>query len=164
VSDSPRRIRPFTDEERRDLPRLLTREWGARLVVCRGRLYDAAECPALGSWDGERLNGMATYAISEDAAECILLTLNAFEPDQGIGSALLAAVAEAARSAGCRRLWLTTSNDNLRAIRFYEQRGMRLVTVHHGAMNQARRLKPEIPQFAPDGTPISDEVEFELRL
>jgi hypothetical protein len=32
------------------------------------------------------------------------------------------------------------------------------------AVDQARRLKPSIPRFAEDGTPISDELEFGLAL
>jgi hypothetical protein len=31
-------------------------------------------------------------------------------------------------------------------------------------MDEARKLKPEIPEFAPDGTRISDELEYELEL
>ncbi len=31
-------------------------------------------------------------------------------------------------------------------------------------MREARRLKPEIPEFGEDGTPIEDEIEFELNL
>ena len=29
---------------------------------------------------------------------------------------------------------------------------------------QARLLKPQLPEFGPDGTPIEDELEFEIRL
>ncbi len=148
--------RPLTERERADLTRLLTQEWGAPKVICRGTIYDAASCPALGRWEGGRLSGLATYTISR--GECVLLTLNAFEPGRGVGAALLAAVTEEARRAGCRRLWLTTSNENARAIGFYEHCGMRLVAVHRGAVDEARRLKPAIPEFAPDGTRISDEL------
>jgi len=42
--------------------------------------------------------------------------------------------------------------------------GWRLVTVHRGAVAAARRLKPEIPDCAADGTPIADELEYECRL
>lgn len=162
MSDSGRRIRPLTEDERGELSRLLTREWGSPEIISRGKLHDATGCPALGCWDGERLLGLATYTVID--GECELLTLNAFEPSVGVGSALLESVTEKARTAGCRRLWLTTSNDNARAVDFYERRGMRLVAVHHGALDKAREVKPEIPEFAPDGTRISDELEFELDL
>lgn len=162
MNDSRSRIRPFTDEEREDIPRLLTREWGSSEIISRGTIHDATRCPALGCWDGGRLVGLATYTVI--GGECELLTLNAFEPGVGVGTRLLARVTEEARTAGCRRLWLTTSNDNARAIGFYESRGMRLVAVHHGALDEARKRKPEIPEYASDGTRISDEVEFELEL
>ena len=40
---------------------------------------------------------------------------------------------------------------------------MVLVATHCGAVKEARRLKPQIPAFGPDGTPIEDELEFEIR-
>ena len=85
-------------------------------------------------------------------------------PGRGIGSTLLEGVANEARRRGCRRLWLITTNDNLNAIRFYQRRGLRLVAVHAGAVDDARRLKPSIPLVGEDGIPIRDELEFELEL
>src|SRR5262245_35306005 len=68
-----------------------------------------------------------------------------------------------ARAAGCRRLWLATTNDNLPAIAFYSKRGWREVAIHRGAVAAARRLKPEIPEFGANGVRKQDEIEFELR-
>ena len=73
------------------------------------------------------------------------------------------AVPEPARR-GCSRTWLITSNDNVNAIRFYQRRGMRLVAVHRGAIDEARQLKPSIPLVGKHGIPIHDELEFELPL
>jgi ribosomal protein S18 acetylase RimI-like enzyme len=106
--------------------------------------------------------GLVTYRVTDD--QCEVLTLNAFERRRGIGSALMDAVAEHVRDQGGRRLWLVTTNDNLGAIQFYEQRGMRLAAVHHGAADLARKLKPQIPEFAENGIRISDELEFESEL
>lgn len=156
------RIRPVEPAERPMIGAVLAGRWGSPQIVSRGRVHDAAEAEALGAFSGEELVGLATYELA--GGECELLTLDALAPRQGIGSALLGAVAREARSAGCRRLWLITTNDNSGAIRFYEAIGMRLAAVHHGAVDEARRLKPSIPQFAADGTRISDELEFELLL
>ncbi|MGE5617597.1 MAG: GNAT family N-acetyltransferase, partial [Candidatus Woesearchaeota archaeon] len=146
-------VRPLTAAERPRLIDLLTREWGSSQIVSRGQIHDAATAPALGAFRDGRMAGLATYETRED--QCEVLTLNAFTPRQGIGAALLRATARAAKSAGCRRLWLITTNDNLDAIRFYERQGLRLVAVHPGAVDQARKLKPSIPEFAPDGARIS---------
>ena len=60
--------------------------------------------------------------------------------------------------------WVITINDNLDALRFYQRRGMRLVAVRPGAVDEARRLKPSIPVIGAQGIPIHDELELELRL
>lgn len=75
---------------------------------------------------------------------------------------LLDALLEAARRGGCRRLWLITTNDNLNALRFYQRRGWRLVAVHAGAVDEARKVKPQISVIGEDGIPIHDEIELEF--
>jgi hypothetical protein len=63
------------------------------------------------------------------------------------------------------RVWLITTNDNLRARAWYGRRGFRLVRVDEGAVDRARVLKPAIPPTnATNGLPIRDELELELRL
>jgi hypothetical protein len=42
--------------------------------------------------------------------------------------------------------------------------GFRLVETRPGAVTESRRLKPQIPFEGVDGTPITDELEFELPL
>jgi GNAT superfamily N-acetyltransferase len=111
---------------------------------------------------GGELVGLATFALAN--AECELVTLDARRQRTGVGSALLARVVEHAAERGCRRVWLITTNDNIDAIRFYQRRGMRLIAVHPGAADEARRLKPSIPVRGEHGIPIHDELEFELRL
>ena len=39
-----------------------------------------------------------------------------------------------------------------------------MVAVHPNAMEESRRLKPEIPPTGNDGIPIRDEIEFEMVL
>lgn len=155
-------IRQVRDEERDQLAELLRHEWGALEVVSRGVAHDLSQCPALFCLDGDRVVGVATYRVAGE--DCELLTIDAFERRRGIGSQLLEAVAGRAHAAGSRRLWLITTNDNLDAVRFYQRRGMRLVAVHPGAVDEARRLKPQIPLVGEYGIPIRDELEFELAL
>jgi GNAT superfamily N-acetyltransferase len=155
-------VRPVAAEERSQLVELVQKEWGTIEVVSRGEVHNLSRCPALFCLDGDRVVGLATYSIN--GPSCEVLTMNAFEQRLGIGSRLLEGMAEQARMAGCRRLWLITTNDNLDAIRFYQRRGMRLVAVHPGAVDEARALKPEIPAIGKYGIAIRDELEFELDL
>lgn len=59
------------------------------------------------------------------------------------------------------RIWLITTNDNLNALGFYQKRGFRIKAVYPGAVDEARRIKPEIPLAASNGIPIRDEIELE---
>ncbi len=62
-------------------------------------------------------------------------------------------------------MWLTTTNDNLDALRFYQRRGFRLVALRPGAVDVARRdLKPELPDIGTHGIPMRDELDLELTL
>ena len=93
-----------------------------------------------------------------------MVVLLSLQERAGVATHLLAQAEQVARGAGCRRLWLVTTNDNLSAIAFYQARGWRQVAIRRGAVAEARRLKPEIPEFGTNGLPKEDEIEFELAL
>jgi GNAT superfamily N-acetyltransferase len=105
---------------------------------------------------------LITYRVEGDAGE--IITLNSLVEGRGIGTALVQAVHQTAVQAGCRCLWLITTNDNLAALRFWQKRGFSLVRVHRNAMTDSRRLKPEIPLTGEHGIPIRDEIELEAIL
>jgi hypothetical protein len=58
------------------------------------------------------------------------------------------------------RLRLTTTNDNLDALRFYQRRGFRIMGVRQGAVDDARTLKPSIPAVGNYGIPLRDELDL----
>jgi ribosomal protein S18 acetylase RimI-like enzyme len=139
----------------------LEAELGGALQARRGELLDVLALPGfVAERDGEPV-GIATYR--PDGADCELAFIAAFEAGQGVGSALLEAVVAAA--AGCHRVWLVTTNDNLDALRFYQRRGFRLSELRPGAVDDARRsLKPRISVVGEHGIPLRDELELELVL
>jgi GNAT superfamily N-acetyltransferase len=127
------------------------------------QLVRPIEHPALIAEDGGRLAGVLTYVI--EGRECEILTLHAVAPWRGAGTALIEAVEGIARDAGCTRLWVLTTNDNVDALRFYQRRGFRLATLNAGAVDRARtELKPEIPEHGDHGIPIRDELVLDRRL
>lgn len=155
-------IKTVTEVEK-DWVMKVVRGWGADFVVSRGRKIYPTELDGFyaESQSKEKL-GPATYEIQGD--QCELVTLDAFEPFSGIGTLLLQRVAQAARKAGCQRLWLITTNDNLDAIRFYHRRGLSLAAVHLRAVDESRKIKPSIPKIGSYGIPIRDELKFEMTL
>jgi GNAT superfamily N-acetyltransferase len=157
-------VRPIRDDERDEFTRLVTLHWGAAVVVSREVAHDVRALPGLIAVEraSGRWLGMASYRF--EAGECELVQIVAFERGRGAGTSLLSAVVDVARGAGARRVWLTTSNANLDAIRFYQRRGFRFIWIWRDALVRARQIKPEIPLIGDYGIPIVDEVEMELIL
>ena len=155
-------VRQIEDDERQELGALWDERWGSRRVVSRGRVHELAGYPVLVAIHEGRLVGALSYETRDGELEAV--SVDAFEQGIGAGGALLEAAADVAREAGCRRLWLVTTNDNTHALRFYQRHGMRLVALHLGAVEESRRLKPEIPAEGNHGIPIRDELELELLL
>jgi ribosomal protein S18 acetylase RimI-like enzyme len=159
--DSELTVRALEDGEREWLADVLRETWGP-MVISRGRVVDPTGLPAVVCVRRGRPVGVATN--EPGTTDCELVTIDAFREHLGVGSALLAAVEEAARASGCSRLWLITTNDNLDALRFYQRRGMRIAAVHAGAIEQSRALKPSIPPTGHFGIEIRDEIELEKPL
>ncbi len=146
---------PWAAEVQRD-------SWGDSVVARRGELVDVAGLPGfVALLDGDRA-GLATYAIRGDA--CEVVTMRSLREGRGVGRALLDAVRAAAVEAGCRRLWLVTTNNNVRALEVYQRYGMEIVAFYHGAVALSRQVKPTIPYADEKGIPIAHELELELRL
>jgi GNAT superfamily N-acetyltransferase len=155
-------IRPIASTDRSWLERFVRERWGAPIVVSRGRVHRPAELEGFLALEGGERVGLLTYEVR--GSSCELVTIDSVAEGAGIGSALIAAARDAALAAGWTRVWLVTTNDNLRALRFYQRRGFALVALHRGAVDEARRLKPEIPSVGMHGIPLRDELELELEL
>jgi GNAT superfamily N-acetyltransferase len=153
-------VRQLDSSDRPWVAQLITARWGADFIVAHGRVYHCADLRGFAAASGKERAGLLTYVI--EGTDCEIVSLDSLRPGIGIGSALIQAVKAAAWKAGCRRLWLTTTNDNLNALRFYQKRGFRLVKIHRDAVERARELKP-IPATSADGISIRDEIELELR-
>jgi GNAT superfamily N-acetyltransferase len=155
-------VRALAADERAWARTVIRERWGGDTVVGAGREFRPVDLPGVvAEADGERA-GLATYEIDADA--CELVTIDALTIGGGIGGALVEAVAAAARAAGCARMHLVTSNDNLPALRLYQRHGFRLTALRPGALDAARAHKPQIPAVGHAGIPIRDELELERGL
>jgi hypothetical protein len=115
--------------------------WGTTKIVSRGRIHWADQLPGVMAMKGKRPVGLATYNIENE--ECELVTIDSSVEGAGIGSALIEAV---------------------KALRFYQKRGFCLKAVHRLALDNSRKLKPEIPLVGKHEIPLRDEIELEMPL
>src|SRR5690348_6191536 len=122
---------------------LVAELWGSELVAVHGSVLRPAELPGFIAERSRRVVGLLTYQVQGDVLE--IVTLNAIERRVGIGTMLIEAAADAARSFHCREVRLTTTNDNVDALRFYQRRGFRL------ARSEERRVGKERRRRGPPG-------------
>ena len=155
-------IRPIGKDDTSWVRQFSLQEFNSTRVVSRGVLHLVDHLPGFVAFLDGVPSGLLTYQVAHGAMEVV--TLHAAVPGKGLGSRLLEAARRQAVALACRRLWLITTNDNTPAIRFYQHQGLRVVAVHHNAVVESRRIKPEIPEIGVDGQPICDEVEFEFDL
>jgi len=155
-------IRPLDKGDRDWVVGLLKEWWAGPEQVTRGKVLRADELPGFIAVEEGKPAGLITYHI--DGTECEIVTMNSLAEGKGVGAALIDAVKDTAAKAGCKRLWLITTNDNTAALRFYQKRGFQMVAVHRNALEKSRELKPEIPLTGNDGIPIRDEIELEMLL
>jgi len=155
-------VRPLCDDDRSCKVEALDRAWGSSTVARQGTLVDAAGLPGfVAIVDGHRV-GLLTYARDDEELEVV--TLQVEREGGGTGRALMDEVLRHARLTDVRRLWLVTTNDNIRAIRFYQQWGMDLAAFIADGVAVSRRVKPTIPMIGTDGIAVRHELFFEFRL
>lgn len=148
------------DADRDEVGRFIERHWRSRVVMSHGKAYYPHQENGFFERRDDRIVGLLTYTIEDGAME--ILTLNSTLEGAGIGSALMLCAIDAARKEQLKRVWLTTSNDNLHAIGFYQRLGFRMTAIHLGRVDEARKTKPQIPEFGERGVRIQDEIVMEL--
>ncbi len=141
---------------------ILVEFWNGPLIVTRGRSIDASELPGLIAIQAGKPVGLLTYHIRGDS--CEMVTMNALVPGSGIGSLLIRNLKKVASQSGWTRIWLVTTNDNTQALRFYQRHGFIFKALHRNALEESRRLKPQIPLIGIDGIPLRDELELECAI
>ena len=151
-------IRPVEERDRPTVEWLTTQLWGAaELAVHDGVFYPAA-LPGFIAERAGRIAGLVTFEVRQGILE--IATINALDLYQGIGTSLIDAVRAEAKRLGCHQVMLTTTNDNIGALRFYQRRGFRLAAVRPGAVDRTRRRKPDIPRTGDFGIPLRDEIDL----
>jgi ribosomal protein S18 acetylase RimI-like enzyme len=140
----------------------LVRAWGSTLVARQGVVIDALSLDGFVAMDNGAPVGLLTFAVDDAGVEVV--TIDVEREGQGIGRSLMNAVREKAVQAGAHRLWLSTTNNHVRAFGFYQKWGMDLVQLIHEGVTASRAVKPSIPMVDQRGIPVRHELIFELNL
>jgi ribosomal protein S18 acetylase RimI-like enzyme len=161
-------IRPIQPNDLAFIREELGKHWNDVGIWSIGRRFQADQLPGFVAIDDSTSEqehiGLVTYAIQEGGFQGEVITLSSRRENAGVGAALLDAAVQAIKQAGCSRAYLTTTNDNLRALGFYQKRGWKLARLHKGLIDEARKRVPVIPVMGLNGIPLRDEIELEMWL
>ncbi len=150
------------DSDREEVARFIERHWGSTRIISLGKAYYPHEHEGFIERREGKIAGLLSMRTDEDSLE--ILTVNSVVPGERIGTSLILAAIEEARRRSFGRVWLTTTNDNMKAIGLHQRLGFRMVEVHVGAVDAARKIKPQIPETGRDGIPIHDEIVLECKI
>jgi GNAT superfamily N-acetyltransferase len=138
-------------------------EFKSTRVISRGRVHEDAS--ALDGFvvesDGRPIGCALWHEVDGDAELVVIVTTYR---GAGAGTLLLDAVVDYARAHDWERLWLVTTNDNTDALRMYQRAGWDWVGWYRDAVQDARALKPELPDLGAHEIPIRHEIELEYPL
>ena len=134
--------------------------WGSSIIVSKGRIQNTENLQGfLCRDDNNKIVGLVTYSIENK--DCEIVTLDSKIENIGLGTKLIENVINVARKHFCERVWVITTNDNLKAIRFYQKRKFDWIGFHKNAVIKSREIKQEISIFGFDKIPIKHEIELE---
>lgn len=152
-------VRAPDERDRLWAENLWRERWGGLEMVVHDEVFSVREMNALIAWREGVQAGLVTYRVH--GSVCEILSLDSLQPNGGVGTALLAAVVQRAQASNCDCLRVTTTNDNLSALRFYQKRGFVLRRLSPGGVIRARQKKPQIPLLGAGGIAVRDEIELE---
>jgi len=153
-------VEPVSNKHRAFVDEQIAESFSGPYIAVHGVLFDTRTHHGYVAVDSGVFVGYILYNIADGG--CEITVVESLRQKQGIGRALINAVINKAKEMSCRRVWLITTNDNIRAIRFYQRFGFDLRAVYINALDESRKLKPKIPLNGEDGIPKKHEFEFEI--
>lgn len=136
-------------------------QFDSTMVVSSGH-YDLTQYPCILAFEAGSLIGVLIYKIGMDILE--IISLESYKENKGIGSQLIQHVENIAYSLNIHTLQLITTNENIKALYFYQRNGYRMSDIRPNAVDMARRVKPSIPLKGNNGIVIKDEIVMTKQL
>src|SRR5256712_6206941 len=153
-------VREATEADRTAARELFQQDFGRTKIVAFGEVMDIDQMPALVAITRDEPSGALAYRSLGDALHIVALATDPMWQRSGVGGHLVAEAELLARRLGLKRLIVSTTNDNLPALYFYQRRGYRLTDLVPNSI--IVQTGQEVAGFA--GIPVRDEVRLEKRI
>ena len=151
----------INEQNRKYANTLIEKHFFSLEIVCRDEVIDMTVQDGYLCKHGGDYVGVITWQERGDMLDVTALCTDI--TGQGVGTMLLTKAKEEAVLQDKKGVVLITTNDNIRALYFYQTRGFWIKGVDIGAVNRARKRKPAIPLFGEHDIPLRDEIELVWR-
>lgn len=155
----PLEIKNINEHDLQIIQEIIAQIWNDAIIVVHNDVYHIANLEGIKAVIDECILGILHYQVR--GQECEILTLVSLQENQGVGTALLAAVESVGKTQHCEKLSLITTNDNLHALGFYQRRGFHLTALFPNQVAVSRKIKPGIPWMGDNRIPLRDEIKLE---
>lgn len=148
------------DRERIAVRNAVQSFWGEEEQLTFDKRYVVAELPAYAAKAASKLIGFVSYTVSSQSL--IIVALGVLPPyqDKGIGKELIEKVEGEAKRSGKNEILVSTSNDDLPGLAFYQSLGFRIIEVKIGVIAEKHMQVSE----GIGGLQIRDEVRLRKKL
>ena len=153
-------VREATDADRIAARELFEHDFGLAKIVAFGEVVDIDQMPTLVAVMHVEPSGALAYRLLGDALHIVALATDPMWQRSGVGGHLVAEAELLARRLKLTRLVVSTTNDNLPALYFYQRRGYRLTDLVPNSVST--HTHHEHAGFA--GIPVKDEIRLEKRI
>ena len=156
------KIERISDKTRNLVNEFFMENWFSTDMSLRGEIIDCTKIDGFLIQEDNSIIGLITYAFFGDI--CEIVSLDSKKENIGIGTALLKEAEKIAIDNNCKKMRLIATNDNMRALQFYQKRGYCLTKLYKNAMDEVRKVKPNVPLIGENDIPLRDEIELEKQL
>ena len=153
------KIERISNETRELVNQFFIDNWFSTDMSIRGEIIDGTKLDGFLLQEKNTIIGLVTYTFFGDI--CEIVSLDSKRENIGIGSALLKEIEKIAIDNNCKKMRLITTNDNMRELQFYQKRGYCLTKIYPNAMEEVRKVKPNVPALGDNDIPLRDEIELE---
>ena len=156
------KIERISNETRDLVNQFFIDNWFSTDMSIRGEIIDGTKLDGFLLQEDNTIIGLVTYTFFGDI--CEITSIDSKKENIGLGSALLKEVEKVAKDNNCKKMRLITTNDNMRALQFYQKRGYCLTKLYPNAMEEVRKAKTNVPVLGDNDIPLRDEIELEKHL
>jgi ribosomal protein S18 acetylase RimI-like enzyme len=145
------------DKEKKKIREFVKQFWGEEEQLTFDRKFTVAQLPAYVAKSGNDTIGFVSFAEMDDAIIIVALGILPTYQNAGVGKSLIEKVEAEAKRLGKKKLLVSTSNDDLPALAFYQSLGFQIYEVKPNTIAE----KHGTVLKGIGGLPIRDELRLQ---